>query len=184
MNPLWLWKFGPWIVAAACLALAGFAYTLLQHEKTARAKDAATYEKAKTAAAEARNKALLDQAMDFNAKIAKMEETHEATQRLLEQFRTAADAGANALRNLGTTNSRLRDQLATSELASRAALEVAGTVGQCQATAEAATVRGRLLQSCIGETESLGADALAVARDADAQFAAVSECAANWKVIK
>jgi len=169
-----------WAISGlAAAAIAGFA-----GYRFAKADGDAKLAAERMAWQQAQVNALADQARAHNQKVVKLDANAADLKRMLDATRTQANA-ADAIVDAGAReHRRLRDAIATGDLAARTALDAAGTAGQCKASLEASNLRGRLLERLSSEATELARDAAAIGRHADESYAASVGCLHAYEVIR
>lgn len=140
MNPLWLLKFAPWIAAAACLALAGFFYSLLQHEKAGRAKDQAQYQSERAVAAAAAASASEAYRAKEQSDRQKLDEVQTHGKAMLDAARAERDDADRRSASLQRTATAAINALR------RATPEAPATAAECDAARNTAAVFAELFR--------------------------------------
>lgn len=172
------WRVIALALLAGALFLAGVGYGRSRAEARF-AVERTAWANERTKAAERSSAALAAEIAAHNRTANELEALHDsalAARAVAERQIVAADAAASAAVR---SASRMRDALATSRLATDAALAAAGAAGQCSACTASLGVRDQLLERFDAAAGRLADAARASSADADRQFGAASECA-RW----
>ena len=174
-----------WLIVAGAVAIIGFGTICeLRGESRGETRIQAKWDKERLAILQAHDKALADEIATHNAQQAATEANHAQAQ----QDRVVAEADAAsavaALDAAGVAQRRLRDKLATSDLAIKSALESAGATGLCAPAIEASNLRGVMLQRLDELAGRIGAAAAGVGKHADDSWLAAKECAADYDAVR
>lgn len=186
MNFL-LGLLSPRVLIGLAIAVAvAFAAGWLRHSgfKAGASSVQAKWDKRERQLIEAHDAALADEIADHNQKVSALESNHAQTKRLRDAFAVDASVAESAASASAFESRRLRDAIATSDLATRREVDAAGAAGKCDAAIAASDLRGRMLERLDAATGELEDAARGIGRHADEAWAAASECAGAYSIAR